>query len=62
MIAIKAQPSTSSGLPASRQYSLADALNMMLNDSPLKISLLLIVTLVKKSMLGLSRQSTQVMH
>ena len=36
MIAIKAQPSTSSGLPASRQYSSADAVNMILNDSPPK--------------------------
>ena len=28
-----AQPSTSSGLPASRQYSLTDAVNIILNDS-----------------------------
>ena len=33
-IVIKAQPSTSSELPASRQYSSADAVNMILNDSP----------------------------
>ena len=34
MIAIKAQPSTSSGLPASRQYFLAVTVNIILNDSP----------------------------
>ena len=34
MIAKKAQPSTFSGLPASRQYSLADTVNIILNDSP----------------------------
>ena len=33
-IAINAQPSTFSGLPASRQYSLADVFNLILNDSP----------------------------
>ena len=32
-IAIRAQPSTPSELPASRQYSLADAFSMILNDS-----------------------------
>ena len=34
MITIKAQPSTSTGLPASRQYSVADAVNIILSDSP----------------------------
>ena len=34
MIVIKAQPSTSSGLPTSLQYSLADAVNKIWNDSP----------------------------
>ena len=33
-IAIKAEPSTPSGLSASRPYSLAVAVNIMLNDSP----------------------------
>ena len=33
-IAINAQPSTSSELPASRHYSLADAVSIVLNDSP----------------------------
>ena len=33
-IAVKAQPGTSWGLPASRQYSLAVAANIILNDSP----------------------------
>ena len=30
------QPSTSSGLPASRHYSLTDAVNIILNDSSVK--------------------------
>ena len=34
MIAIKAQPSTSSGLSTSHQYSSADAVNIILNVSP----------------------------
>ena len=33
-IAIEAKPYTSSGLPASPQYSLADAVDIILNDSP----------------------------
>ena len=33
-IAVTVQPSTSSELPASRQYSLADAVSVILSDSP----------------------------
>ena len=35
-IVIEVPPSTSSGLPASRQYFLADAVNIILNESPLE--------------------------
>ena len=33
---MESQPSNSSGLPASCQYSLAGAVNIILNDSPLE--------------------------
>ena len=35
MITIESQPNTSSGLPAFRQHSLADAIDIIVNDSPL---------------------------
>ena len=59
MIAMVAQPSTSSGLPASSHYSLTDAVNIILNDSSPKNWL---AALVKSLTPRSSHHSTQVMQ